>query len=188
MDGTQIKAPLGGAATGGNWVALYKQGTKRSQLSEGPGLPLAVVLAAANRNDMIVAAATLDAIVLPRPSVDEAHPQHLCLDAGYHYPAVLEAASERGYTVHVRPNWWNCNHGKPAPPEQRAQRNDAHQPGKRPRRWVVERLHPALCNRRLIIRWAKLTCTYLAFLCLANALIRFQQAARFHARSLPLAA
>jgi len=188
MDGTQIKAPFGGAATGGNRVDRNKQGTKRSQLSEGHGLPLAVVLVAANRNDMIVAAATLDAIVISRPSVDEAHPQHLCLDAGYDYPTVLEAANERGYTVHVRPNWWNRNHGKPATPEQRAHAT-MHQPGKRPRRWVVERLHSWLNrNRRLIIRWDKLTCTYLAFLCLANALICFQQAARFQARSLPLAA
>ena len=64
MDGTQIKAPFGGAATGGNRVDRTKQGTKRSQLSEGHGLPLAVVLVAANRNDMIVAAATLDAIAI----------------------------------------------------------------------------------------------------------------------------
>jgi putative transposase len=143
MDGTQIKAPFGGAATGGNRVDRNKQGTKRSQLSEGHGLPLAVV---------------------------------------------LEAASERGYTVHVRPNWWNRNHGKPATSEQRAQAT-MHQPGKRARRWVVERLHSWLNrNRRLIIRWDKLPGTYLAFVSLANALICFQQAASFHARSLPLAA
>lgn len=188
LDGTQIKAPFAGAATGGNPVDRNKRGTKRSQLSEGHGLPLAVVLEAANRNDMIVAAATLDAIVMARPKADEAHPQHLCLDAGYDDPSVLEAASERGYIVHVRPNWWNRNHGKPATPEQRAQAR-RQQPGKRARRWVVERLHSWLNrNRRLIIRWDKLPCTYLAFLCLANALICFQQAARFQARSLPLAA
>jgi hypothetical protein len=52
-----------------------KRGTKRSQLSEGHGLP--------------------------RLTVDEAHPQHLCLGAGYDDPTVLEAAEERGYTVHV---------------------------------------------------------------------------------------
>jgi hypothetical protein len=53
----------------------------------------------------------------------------------------------------------------------------------------VERLHAWLKhNRRLIIRWDKLPRSYLAFLCLANALICFQQAARFQARALPLAA
>jgi putative transposase len=53
----------------------------------------------------------------------------------------------------------------------------------------VERRHAWLKhNRRLIIRWDKLPGSYLAFLCLANALICFQQAARFQARALPLAA
>ena len=67
LDGTQIKSPFGGDATGKNPVDRNKRGTKRSQLCEGHGLPLAVVLEAANRNDMIVAEATLDAIVLERP-------------------------------------------------------------------------------------------------------------------------
>ncbi|HKV56940.1 MAG TPA: IS5 family transposase [Ktedonobacteraceae bacterium] len=188
LDGTQIKAPFGGAATGSNPVDRKKRGTKRSQLSEGHGLPLAVVLVGANRTDMIVATATLDALVVARPAVDEAHAQHLCLDAGDDYPTVLEAATERGYTVHVRPNWWNRNHGQPATPEQLAQAAQR-QPEQRPRRWVVERLHSWLNrNRRLIIRWDKLTCTYLAFLGLAHALLCFQQAARVQARSLPQAA
>ena len=188
LDGTQIKAPFGGDATGANPVERRKRGSKRSQLSEGHGLPLAVVLVGANRTDMIVAAATLDAGVLTRPPVDEAHRQHLCLDAGYDYPTVLEAARERGYTVHVRPNWWNRNHGQPATPEQLAHAAEL-RPDQRPRRWVVERLHSWLNrNRRLLIRWDKRPDSYLAFVCLANALICFQQAARFQARSLPQAA
>lgn len=187
LDGTQIKAPFAGAATGGNPVDRNKRGTKRSQLSEGHGLPLAVVLEAANRNDMIVAEATLDGIVIERPDPQVVE-QHLCLDAAYDYPRILEAVEQRGYTAHVRPNWWNRNHGQPATPEQRAQAK-RHQLGKRPRRWVVERLHSWLNrHRRLIIRWDKLPGTYLAFLCLANALICFQQVDRFQARSLPLAA
>ncbi len=188
LDGTQIKAPFGGGATGANPVERRKRGTKRSQLSEGHGLPLAVVLAAANRTDMTVAAATLDAIVITRPQPDEAHPQHLSLDAGYDYESTLGEVKARGYTEHVRPNWWNRNHGHPATAEQLAQAA-SRQPGKRPRRWVVERLHAWLNrNRRLLIRWDKLPRCYLAFLCLANALICFQQAARFQARALPLAA
>ena len=118
LDGTQIKAPFAGAATGGNPVDRNKRGTKRSQLSEGHGLPLAVVLEAANRTDMIVAAATLDAIVMARPKADEAHPQHLCLDAGYDYPAVLEAARAG---VHgacasqlVEPQPWQACHPRAA--------------------------------------------------------------------------
>ena len=188
LDGTQIKAPFGGGATGANPVARRKRGTKGSQLSEGHGLPLAVVLAAANRTAMTVAAVTLDAIVIARPQPDEAHPQHLSLDAGSDYDSTLDEVHARGYLEHVRPNWWNRNHGHPATPEQLAQAAER-QPGKRPRRWVVERLHAWLNHhRRLIIRWDKLPTSSLAFLCLANALICFQQAARFQARTLPLAA
>src|SRR5271167_523226 len=150
LDGTQIKAPFGGGATGANPVERRKRGTKRSQLSEGHGLPLAVVLAAANRTDMTVAAATLDAIVIARPQPDEAHPQHLSLDAGYDYESTLGEVQARGYSEHVRPNWWNRKHGHPATAEQLAQAA-SRQPGKRPRRWVLERLHAWLNhNRRLI--------------------------------------
>lgn len=182
LDGTQIKAPFGGGATGANPVERRKRGTKRSQLSEGHGLPLAVVLEAANRTDMTVAAATLDAIVIARPTPDEAHLQHLSADAGYDYESTLHEMKARGYTPHVRPNWWKRNHGRPATPAQLAQAAER-QPGKRPRRWVVERLHAWLNhNRRLLIRWDKLPSSYLAFVCLANALICFQ------AQSLPAAA
>jgi putative transposase len=188
LDGTQIKAPFGGGATGANPVERRKRGTKRSQLSEGHGLPLAVVLAVANRTDMTVAAVTLDAIVIARPQPDEAHPQHLSLDAGYDYKRTLAEVKARGYQEHVRPNWWNRNHSHRATPEQLAHAAER-QPGKRSRRWVVERLHAWLNHtRRLLIRWDKLPSCYLAFLCLANALICFQQAVRFQTQVRPLAA
>lgn len=177
LDGTQIKSPFGGEATGGNPVDRNKRGTKRSQLCEGHGLPLAVVLAAANRNDMIVAEATLDAIVLERPDPAVVE-QHLCMDAAYDYPRILEAVQQRGYVPHVRPNWWNRNHGQPATAEQLAHSRE-HQPGKRPRRWVVERLHAWLNHfRRLLIRWEKRPWSYLSLLGLACALICFQQCDR----------
>lgn len=177
LDGTQIKSPFGGEATGGNPVDRNKRGTKRSQLCDGHGLPLAVVLCAANRNDMIVAEATLDAIVMARPDPQEVE-QHLCLDAAYDYPRILEAAKQRGYIPHVRPNWWNRNHGHPATAEQLAHSRE-HQPGKRPRRWLVERLHAWLNHyRRLLVRWEKLPQRYLSLVALACALICFQQCDR----------
>src|SRR5690242_10708570 len=68
MDGVMTKAPFGRAATaeaegiGRNPTDRGKHGTKRSLLSEGHGLPLAVVVAGANRNDMKLLAVTLDAV------------------------------------------------------------------------------------------------------------------------------
>ncbi len=52
-------------------------------------------------------------------------------------------------------------------------------PSKKPRRWVVERLHSWLNrSRRLLVRWEKLDRTYEAFLHLACALLCFQQCDR----------
>jgi len=183
LDGTQIKSPFGGGSTGKNPVDRSKRGTKRSQLCEGHGLPLAVVLEAANRNDMICALATLDAIITERPD-PEVVEQHLCLDAGYDYPQLLEEMTRRGYTTHARPNWWNRNHAHPATAEQLAAGLEK-QPGKQPRRWVVERLHAWLNHfRRILIRWDKLPQCYLTLVQLACALICFQQCDRL--RSFPV--
>src|SRR5436305_6494444 len=59
MDGVMTKAPFGGAATGANPTDRGKRRTKRSQLSDGRDLPLALVVAGANRNDMKLVEATL---------------------------------------------------------------------------------------------------------------------------------
>ncbi|HLZ56966.1 MAG TPA: transposase [Ktedonosporobacter sp.] len=66
-------------------------------------------------------------------------------------------------------------------PFQRAQaRND--DPAKKPRRWVVERLHSWLNrSRRLLVRWEKFPQTYEAFLQLACALLCFRQCDRAQA-------
>ena len=94
--------------------------------------------------------------------------QHLCLDAGYDYDLPRFAAEHRGYTAHIRPRG-----------EERAHAGSL-DPLKRPRRWVVERLHSWLNrSRRLLVRWEKLGRTYRAFLHLACALLCFQQCTRY---------
>jgi putative transposase len=52
VDGAMTKAPFGGAATGANPTDRGKKGTKRSLLTDGQGIPLAIVAAGANRTDM----------------------------------------------------------------------------------------------------------------------------------------
>jgi putative transposase len=61
MDGAMVKAPLGGKETGRNPTDRGKSGTKRSILTDGNGIPLAIVLAGANRHDMKLMEATLEA-------------------------------------------------------------------------------------------------------------------------------
>jgi putative transposase len=167
LDGVMTKAPLGGGATGPNPTDRAKRGTKRSQLWEGHGLPLAVTVDGANVHDTRLAAPTLDAIVIARPEPSEKAPQHLCLDAAYVGEKTQEVIDQHQYIAHIRPI-----------DEDRAQARSG-DPTKKPRRWVVERLHSWLNrSRRLLIRWEKYTQTYEAFLHLACALLCFRQCDR----------
>jgi putative transposase len=123
-------------------------------------LPLAVVVAGANVPDMKLTAPTLDALVVAAPT----GPAQLCLDKGYDYDLSRYAATVRGYALHLRTRG-----------EERLAAASC-DPVKRPRRWVVERLHSWLNrSRRLLVRWEKLERTYLAFVHLACALLCFQQ-------------
>lgn len=179
MDGVMTKAPFGGAATGANPTDRGKRGTKRSQLSDARGMPLAVVVDGANRTDMQLAEATLDGLMIARPTPTPEQPQHLCLDAGYDDDAVYETVHAHHYEPHIRPNLHNRRQvTPPLEPEQETSNNL--ESTKQPRRWVVERLHSWLNrSRRLLVRWEKLDCTYKAFLHLACGLICFQQCDRF---------
>jgi putative transposase len=181
MDGVMTKAPFGGAATGATPTDRGKRGTKRSQLSDGRGMPLAVVVAGANRHDMMLTKDTLDHLMVERPLPTEEEPQHLCLDAGYDYEVVFEVVRMHHYVPHIRPNRSNRAHAKPMsePEEETSSHLES---TKQPRRWVVERLHSWLNrSRRLLIRWEKLPSTYEAFVHLACALICFQHCDRFQA-------
>jgi putative transposase len=60
------QSPCGGQATGPNPTDRGKCGTKRSVLTDGQGIPVAVVVAGANRHDMKLLADTLDAVVVVR--------------------------------------------------------------------------------------------------------------------------
>ena len=170
MDGVMTKAPLGGEATGPNPTDRRKRGTKRSQLCEGHGLPLAIAVDGANVHDTRLAALTLDSIVLARPEPSEDAPQHLCLDAAYVGEKTKEVVDQHKYIAHIRPQ-----------SEDKAQARSP-DPTKKPRRWVVERLHSWLNrSRRLLVRWEKFTQTYEAFLHLACALLCFGQCDRVQA-------
>ena len=162
LDGVMTKAPFGGGATGPNPTDRAKRGTKRSLLTDGAGIPLAVVVDGANRHDMKLVAATLDGIVVARPALEEV-PQDLYLDAGYDYDAVRADVAARGYAAHIRSRG-----------EERAEKV-AH-PGAKARRWVVERAHSWLNHsRRLLVRWEKKLANYVAFVHLACAQLIFHK-------------
>jgi transposase len=110
-------------------------------LTDGHGIPLAVVIEGANRHDMKLARPTLESLKVERPSLLAVWPQGLCMDKGYDYPQIQQLAVELGYRPHIR---WRG--------EEKQQRKK----GQRARRWVVERTHSWLNRfRGLLIRWAK---------------------------------
>ncbi|TXT50109.1 MAG: transposase [Limisphaerales bacterium] len=156
-----------GKKSGPNPTDRAKQGTKRSLLVEAAGVPVALVVAGANRNDHKLLGPTLARLPTSRPLPSAQRPQSLCLDKGYDYPQTRALAVEYGLALHLR------TRGE----EVKAL---ATEPGYRPRRWVVERTHSWLNRfRRLLVRWEKQAANYEALLHLACACITWQQAGLF---------
>jgi transposase len=121
-----------------------------------------VAVAGANRHDVILLAATLASIPVPRPRPTRRQPQGVCLDKGYDVTWVYRLLTDAGFTPHVR-----------------AIREDvlARRRGTRARRWVVERTHSWLNRfRGLLVRWDKKTANYVGSLHLACAYIAFARA------------
>ena len=83
-----------------------KRGTKRNVLTDQRGIPLSVVITAANTHDMKSAAKTLDNIVIVRRRRRRPAPskilQNLCLDKGYDSQEIEYEAVKRGYIPHIR--------------------------------------------------------------------------------------
>jgi putative transposase len=167
VDGVMTKAPFGHAATGANPTDRGKQGTKRSLLTDGAGIPLALIVDGANRHDVRLLSATLDGLVISRPEPTPEQPQHVCLDAAYDSTPVYQELLARHYQPHVRSRG-----------EEKGEK--ATIPGYRARRWVVERTHSWLNrSRRLLVRWEKKGENYLAFLHLACAQLIFAKVTVF---------
>ena len=106
-------------------------------------MPVGVAVAGANRHDVMLLAATLASIPVPRPSATPRRLQGLCLDKAYDITWVYRLLTDAGFTPHVR--------GRRAEMVQRTH-------GKRARRWVVERTHSWMNRfRALLVRWEKRT-------------------------------
>jgi putative transposase len=151
-----------GKKSGANPTDRAKRGVKRSLLTEGAGVPLAVIIEGANRHDCKLVEATLEQLPVERPQPTPKRPQGLCLDKGYDYEEVRALVKGFGYTAHIRAR------GEEAQAIKRTARFKA-------RRWVVERTHSWLNRfRRILIRWEKKPDNYLALLHLSCALITFR--------------
>jgi putative transposase len=137
-----------------------KKGSKRHLLTDGRGVPLSIVVTGANRHDVSQLELVLDEIVIERPEdIDE----HLCADKGYSGEAALKAITGRNYIPHVKQRGEEIENKRTIP-------------GYKARRWVVEVSHSWFNRfRKLLVRYEKLTETYLALSQMAAAIIAFRK-------------
>jgi putative transposase len=72
-------------------------------LADKKGVPLSIVITAANTHDMKATAETLDCIVTkrPPPPKKKKQQQNLCLDKGYNYPEIEQEVVKRGYIYRI---------------------------------------------------------------------------------------
>ena len=164
MDGAMTKAPLGGKKVGKHPTDRGKIGTKRSVLTDGGGVPIGLAVEGANRNDFKMVQETLTSIPVERPTPTPEKPQGMCLDKGYDFDEVRDAAGRR---LGSPPT---SGHGVRKP------KRSSMKPAYKARRWVVERTHSWMNRfRRLLVRWDKKVRNYLAFLHLACAYITYRR-------------
>ena len=136
-------------------------------MTEGQGIPIAVVVAGANRHEMKLLAETLEAVVAVRPEPTAEAPQHLCADKAYDYPDTRQQVESHGYIPHIRSRG-----------EESRERREI--PGARARRWVVEVCHSWLNRfRKILVRFEKKLETHLALLQFACAYIVLKRAEVF---------
>jgi putative transposase len=124
-----------------------------------------VVVAGANVHDTRLLGATLEVIVVERPTPTEEKPQNLCLDKGYDNPTGRQAVLEHNYTPHIRRIG-----------EEKLELGEKKHPA---RRWVVERTLAWLSRfRAILVRYEKKASNYRGLLQLACALLWFRRQLR----------
>jgi transposase len=149
--------------TGPNPTDRGKLGTKRHVLTDGQGIPLSVVITAANTHDMKAAINTLDNIVIKRPSSKMfKKKQNLCLDKEYDFQETKDYVIKKGYLPHIR------HRG-----EQSITKSGKHNTR---RRWVVERTNSWHNRfRKLLVRYEKKLENYFALVCLGCCIVIYRR-------------
>ncbi len=128
-------------------------------LVDACGVPLSIIVTAANHHDVTQLEPVLDAIVCRRPRIGSRAKQHLCADAGFRGAPATQSIRRRRYIPHVR------------------SRREEHRQKKRQqaRRWVVEVAHSWFNRfRKLLVRYEKTHRAYLALNILAAAINSFR--------------
>ena len=131
---------------------------------DGRGVPLSLVVSAANVNDISGLEPILESIVVQRTAPPQRRSKHLCADAGYRSALAEQTMRAHGYIPHI---------------VDRRRERDAkrrHPTQKKARRWVVEVCHSWFNRfRKLLVRYEKLERSFLALNHLAAAIIAFRK-------------
>jgi transposase len=128
---------------------------------DGRGVPLSLVVTGANRHDVSQLELVLEEIIIERPKDME---QHFYADKGYDGQPALQLIASKGYIPHVK------RRGEEI---QEKRKN----PGWKTRRWVAEVSHSWFNRfRKILVRYEKLTDTYMALLHMAAAIIAYRKA------------
>lgn len=161
VDGCVVKSPCGGEAAGPSPVDRGKQGTKRSVLTDGTGIPLGCVTAGANRHDSPLLRGTLEKLARFEHRFGIGLPEAITvhLDAGYDSTKTRDLLAELGCDAVI---------SKKGTPLQTGAR------------WVVERTNSWHNRgfRKLAICTERRTRVIEAFIALANAIITVRRLIR----------
>ena len=152
--------------TGKNPTNRGRLGSKRSILTDGKGIPLSIVVAAANIRDFKLMHETLASIILKRPNPKWVH-QNLLADKDYSNQESRKIAAKMGYDAHI-------------PQKENEKIKIPRHPGRRKaRRWVVEQTFGGLNrDRSIFTRWEKDPENYEAFLQIAAGILCFNRSRR----------
>jgi|tagenome__1003787_1003787.scaffolds.fasta_scaffold20927180_1 transposase len=163
VDSCSVRAVHGGDQTGPNPTDRAKRGSKRHVICDGRGVPLAVRLTGANRNDSQEALVLVDAILPLQGHRGRPRRRPACVigDRGYDAAAIRSGLRARGILPLL------------------AMRRTTHGSGLGVWRWVVERTFAWLNQfRRLRVRYDRRADIHEAFLSLGCALICWQSLRR----------
>ena len=128
---------------------------------DGRGVPLSLVVTGANRHDVTQLELVLDEIIIDRPKDIE---QHLCADKAYEGQPALEVIVAKRYIPHVKRRGQEIQEKKSNPTW-------------KARRWFVEVSHSWFNRfRKILVRYEKLSDSYMALLHMAAAIIAFRKA------------
>ncbi|MGU7843995.1 IS5 family transposase [Burkholderia sp. AW33-5] len=160
IDSSSIRAVGSGPKTGPNPTDRARPGSKPHLVTEAQGIPLALILKGANRNDVTQLLPLIEAIPpirgkrgrpLSKPVVVQA-------DRGYDHDKYRKPLHAAGIATQI------------------ARRGEPHGSGLGKTRWVVERTFAWLHNfRRLRIRFERLAAIHEAFMKIAACIICWRQ-------------